>query len=67
MIYHPPHQTVCIFYGDTPSMAWYNQFALMPPDELEWLRPVADRVWAEQGAHVATSIVDTEDEGGARA
>lgn len=64
VIFYPPHQAVCIFYGDTPSVAWCNQFALMPPDELARLRPVADRVWAEQGAHVTTSIVDVDDEGG---
>lgn len=58
VIYYPPHQAICIFYGPTPSVAWCSQFAKVPPAELARLAPVADRVWAHQGMRVTTEIVE---------
>lgn len=60
VIYYPPHQAICIFYGPTPAVEWCSQFALMPPSELDRLRPKADMVWAHQGANVSCEIVDVQ-------
>ena len=58
VIYYPPHQAICIFYGPTPSVAWCSQIGIVDSDELARLKGTADKVWAHQGQTVRTSVVE---------
>lgn len=58
VIYYPPNQAFCIFYGSSPAVAECSQFAEMPRGELERMRPHADKVWANHGMPVTTEIVE---------
>lgn len=58
VIYYPPNQAICIFYGNSPSVAECSKFAVMPSDELARMVPSADKVWANQGMRITTEIVD---------
>ncbi|MCH4053147.1 MAG: hypothetical protein LKG38_03220 [Atopobiaceae bacterium] len=58
VIYYPPNQAICIFYGASPSVAECSKFAQMPKDELERMVPSADKAWAGQGMRIVTRIVD---------
>lgn len=60
VIYYPPNQAICIFYGPSPSVAECSKFAEIPHDELARMRSHADKVWSNHGMPIKTEIIDVK-------
>lgn len=54
VIYYPQSQSICIFYGPTPAVAWCNQIGKVAPEDIDRLASVADDVWAHEGQLIET-------------
>lgn len=58
--YYAPKQTICIWYGDTPSLGDCDLFALLEESQLEAFKEAADQVWEQAGDIMLVEIVEEE-------
>lgn len=58
IIYFPPRQCICCFYGETLPVEYCNKFAQILPEDLPGFFEEAQKVWSNQGVHVITEIVE---------
>lgn len=60
IVFFPPWGTICVFFGPTEPAGWCTKFAELDPDELEDFVHEGNNVWARQGGHVTTEIVEED-------
>lgn len=58
--YYAPKQTICIWYGDTPSLGDCDLFALLEEDQIEAFKEESDKVWTQAGDIMLVEIVEED-------
>ncbi|MEG0958911.1 MAG: cyclophilin-like family protein [Erysipelotrichaceae bacterium] len=56
--YYAPKQTICIWYGDTPSLGDCDLFAILDESQIELFRKEADKIWNHAGDKIKVELIE---------
>lgn len=56
--YYAPKQTICVWFGENPSLGDCDLFALLRDEDIELFKKEAQKVWDIQGERIYIDIVE---------